>query len=345
VNTGRINAVFNKMSEILNTELNLMEPSGYIIKSTESEKIGEYDIQLSSITNKKGIIEKGDYLYYFNDDIHSTNLIVSIKGENKDNKKLAEIIGFFLTQDFEDISREEFIKNILLNEIDENEINSLCERFEIDFNKKFQVIVIEIKEKLSSEVQNLIGQIYPNELFIKMSKSTFAFIKKFHNNCEKHEINIYDAIYSELLYEPKIGIGTVVNNLRELNSSFQKASKAIEYGKLFLNDRKIYYYKDLGLPVLIKNMHFESLHQLNKDMNYNIEEVVCDSELVMTALRFFENNLNISETSKKLFIHRNTLIYRLNKILKISGYDLRNFEDAINFKIAMFINNYLRSEE
>lgn len=338
----KINAVLNKLKSIINCEINIMEESGYIINSTNPEKIGEYDLEVKELELNHEIIEKGEYLYYFNNDVHINKMIISIKAGEGEGKKLVEIIGFFLTQNFEDISEHDFLKGILLREIKGKDIEKYCEKFNIALEGKMQAVIIEVDENVSKDVENLIHEICAEDVFVKIDNVNFAIIKKCEQDSHDIERSIYDAIYSELLYEPKIGIGIVVNNISMLSMSFEKACDAVKLGKLFIDNKNIYYYKELVIPILINNMKSNDLEALGDQMNKGISEVLLDNELVITALKFFQNNLNITETAKKLYIHRNTLIYRLNKILKITGYDLRVFEDSVNFKISMYIDK-LRS--
>lgn len=337
MNRRKIDEIFLKIKSIMDIEMNLMDLSGYVIKSTNIDKNGEYDLQFKGMDLKKGIIEKEGYLYFF----YRNRYIVSIKAIDNQTKKLAEILEFFLTQDFDNLSQEEYIKDILLRRISESELMYFDKTLHINLGEKMQVIVIKVKRDIVDEVESLMAHIYPNNYFIQMNENLFVFIKNSKDEWQEYETNIYESIYSELFYEPKIGIGTIVHDIKDLALSYEKGMQAIELGDVFFNHREICYYKKLGIPVLIQNMNMKDLKEFKKDMHYEIEEVLTDKELVMTILCFFENNLNISETSRKIFIHRNTLIYRLNKIYKLTGYDLRKFEDAMNFKVAMFIYDYL----
>ncbi|MCY6370931.1 helix-turn-helix domain-containing protein [Clostridium ganghwense] len=343
MNSNKIKRIFNKLKTIIDTEITLMDESGYIIESTDNEKIGNYDNNFKNVDLRKNLCQIGDYTYYFFNFVDGKKNVFSIKGKSEETKKLVEIIGIFLNADFNDVSQSELLRNLLINGIEDGDLEHLNKKFYIKPQTTMRALVIEVKENVMKELENLICHIYPNELYTKISNNLFCFVEKCSKDNDQYFIQIYDAIYSELFYEPKIGVGTVVDNIKDLSTSYKKAVKSIKLGKLFFQDRNIYYCKDFGLPTLINNMDIKSLEELYKDMNYNnIDEILSDSELVTTAIKFFQNNLNISVTAKQLFIHRNTLIYRLNKILKISGYDLRVFEDSINFKVAMFIHNYIK---
>ena len=140
-----------------------------------------------------------------------------------------------------------------------------------------------------------------------------------------------------------IGIGTVVGNIKEIARSYKEARVALEVGKVFDDEKKILSYEDLGIGRLIYQLPTTLCELFLTEVfkKGSIEEL--DQEIIFTIQKFFENNLNVSETSRQLYVHRNTLVYRLDKIQKITGLDLRIFDQAIIFKVAMMVNKYLTS--
>ena len=141
-----------------------------------------------------------------------------------------------------------------------------------------------------------------------------------------------------------IGISTVVSTIQELARAYREARIALEVGKVFDTEKNIISYDNLGIGRLIYQLP-TTLCELFLNEVFKKESInVLDSETIYTIQKFFENNLNVSETSRKLFVHRNTLVYRLDKIKKLTGLDLREFDDAIIFKVAMMVNKYLTSE-
>lgn len=347
MNINKLKQILNKIKVVIDTEITVMDETGYIIESTDSKRVGNYDLNFKDTNFKNNLCQIDEYIYYFFTSGDGKKNIFSIKGSSKESKKFAELIGIFFNEDFDNISHDELLRNLLLNglnSIEENNLENFQKNFSISPKTKMRALVIDVNKDMMKELENLISHIYPNDLHCKINNNLFCFIEKCSKVDDQYHFQIYDAIYSELFYEPKIGVGTTVSNLKDLSVSYKKAIESIKLGKLFLSDKNIYCYVNFGLPKLIDNMDINSLEELCEDMNYkNVDKVLSDSELVLTSEKFFENNLNISLTAKKLFIHRNTLIYRLNKIFKISGYDLRVFEDSINFKVAMSIHNYMKN--
>ena len=156
---------------------------------------------------------------------------------------------------------------------------------------------------------------------------------------------IEERLKSELFVRTTIGIGTISEHLRELADSYKEAQVAIEVGKVFDTEKTVINYENLGigrliyqLPTTLCEIFLSEVFRKN-----SIESL--DQETLFTINMFFENSLNVSETSRKLFVHRNTLVYRLEKIKKLTGLDLREFDDAIIFKVALMVKKYLASRD
>ena len=160
---------------------------------------------------------------------------------------------------------------------------------------------------------------------------------------EKLARSICDALSSEFYTHSLIGIGTPVVGVKDIARSFKEAQVALDVGKVFDTEKTIVSYDNLGIARLVYQLPTTLCDMFLKEVfkRGSIESLV--QETLFTIQKFFENNLNVSETSRKLFVHRNTLVYRLEKIKKLTGLDLREFEDAIVFKVALMVKKYLSS--
>ena len=157
----------------------------------------------------------------------------------------------------------------------------------------------------------------------------------------------YDALAVEGLEfytKSSVGIGTVVKSLKDLSLSFKEAQVALEVGKVFDTDKNIISYNNLGIGRLIYQLPVTLCEMFLNEVFKRETIDSLDYETLYTIQKFFENNLNVSETSRKLFVHRNTLVYRLEKIRRITGLDLRQFDHAIVFKVALMVKKYLESD-
>ena len=194
-------------------------------------------------------------------------------------------------------------------------------------------------------------ELYPdrqNDFVISINETDIALVKRLPEGAESKELfkialNIQDKLTRELGLRTVIGVGTIVGHVRELARAYKEAQVAIEVGKVFDTEKSIINYENLGigrliyqLPTTLCDMFLQEVFKKNP-----IDSL--DQETLFTIDKFFENNLNVSETARKLFVHRNTLVYRLEKIKKLTGLDLREFDDAITFKVALMVKKYLIS--
>jgi carbohydrate diacid regulator len=153
--------------------------------------------------------------------------------------------------------------------------------------------------------------------------------------------SISDTLSSEFFTKVNVGIGTPVVGVKDLARSFKEAQTALEVGKVFDTDKNIVSYDNLGIARLIYHLPTTLCETFLKEVFKKNSIESLDHETLFTIQKFFENSLNVSETSRKLFVHRNTLVYRLDKIKKLTGLDLREFDHAIIFKIALMVKKYL----
>ena len=162
---------------------------------------------------------------------------------------------------------------------------------------------------------------------------------------EKAAADFYDALKSEGEENVRIAYGTIVNDIREVSKSYKEAKLALDVGKIFFDEKKVIAYSTLGIGRLIYQLPIPLCKMFIREIFEGKSPDEFDEETLATINKFFENSLNVSETSRQLYIHRNTLVYRLDKLQKSTGLDLRVFEDAITFKIALMVVKYMKYME
>ena len=165
----------------------------------------------------------------------------------------------------------------------------------------------------------------------------------FQGECSQTQIDRLTAVAREQKSTVVVGMGTVATHLRDLAKSYKEAQIAIEVGKVFDTEKYIINYENLGIGHLIYQLPTTRCEMFLQEGFKKNHIDALDKETLFTIHKFFENNLNVSETARKLFVHRNTLVYRLEKIKKLTGLDLREFDDAITFKVALMVKKYLIS--
>ena len=249
--------------------------------------------------------------------------------------------------------RGTFVKNIIMDNILPGDIYIRAK--ELRFATDAPRAVFLVRQIGHSDVAtvDVISSLFPDKLqdfVLSINETDVAVVKQLtaypaEGELEKMAAHIEDTLRSELFIKTVIGIGTVSEHLRELADSYKEAQTAIEVGKVFDTEKSIMHYENLGIGRLIYQLPTTLCEIFLSEVFKKSTIDSLDQETLFTINKFFENNLNVSETSRKLFVHRNTLVYRLEKIKKLTGLDLRQFDHAIVFKVALMVRQYLSSRE
>ena len=249
--------------------------------------------------------------------------------------------------------RSTFVKNIIMDNILPGDIYIRAKELHFATDAPRAVFLVRQVGRGDVAAVDVLSGMFTDKLqdfVISINETDIAIVKQLTNEAGSEELekiarSIEDLLRNELYVKTVIGIGTVVTHLRELADAYKEAQTAIEVGKVFDTEKSIINYKSLGigrliyqLPTTLCEMFLSEVFEMN-----SIEAL--DQETLFTINKFFENNLNVSETSRKLFVHRNTLVYRLEKIKKQTGLDLREFDHAIVFKVALMVRKYLSSRD
>ena len=249
--------------------------------------------------------------------------------------------------------RGTFVKNIIMDNILPGDIYIRAK--ELHFATDAARAVFLIRQVGHSDVAtvDVLSGMFPDKLqdfVLSINEMDIAVVKQISGATtsealEKMAQSIEDTLKNELRIKTVIGIGTIADHLRELADSYKEAQTAIEVGKVFDTEKSIMHYENLGIGRLIYQLPTTLCEIFLSEVFKKNSIDSLDQETLFTINKFFENNLNVSETSRKLFVHRNTLVYRLEKIKKLTGLDLRQFDHAIVFKVALMVRKYLTSRE
>ncbi len=249
--------------------------------------------------------------------------------------------------------RGTFVKNIIMDNILPGDIYIRAKELHFATDAPRAVFLIRQVGRSDVATVDVLAGMFPDKMqdfVLSINESDVAVIKQITANTPSDELekiaqNIENTLKTELRIKTSIGIGTVSEHLRELADSYKEAQTAIEVGKVFDTEKSIMRYENLGIGRLIYQLP-TTLCEIFLSEIFKKSSIDClDQETLFTINKFFENNLNVSETSRKLFVHRNTLVYRLEKIKKLTGLDLRQFDHAIVFKVALMVRKYLSSRE
>ena len=249
--------------------------------------------------------------------------------------------------------RGTFVKNIIMDNILPGDIYIRAKELHFATDAPRAVFLVRQLGHGDVATVDVLSGLFPDKLqdfVLSINETDIAVIKQIEPETELEElekiaVQIEETLKNELFVKTVIGIGTVAEHLRSLADAYKEAQTAIDVGKVFDTEKSIINYENLGigrliyqLPTTLCDIFLTEVFKKN-----SIDSL--DQETLFTINKFFENNLNVSETSRKLFVHRNTLVYRLEKIKKLTGLDLRQFDHAIVFKVALMVRKYLSSRD
>ncbi|MCI8478614.1 MAG: PucR family transcriptional regulator [Oscillospiraceae bacterium] len=244
-----------------------------------------------------------------------------------------------------------FVKNIISDNILLGDIYVRAK--ELHFTSEIPRAVFLIRQLEGTDVTaiDVVQGLFPDkqsDFVLSVNETDLVLVKQLFEGTENKELlklarQVEEALSEELNLKVVIGIGTIVGHIRELARAYKEAQVAIDVGKVFDTEKSIINYENLGIGRLIYQLPTTLCEMFLQEVFKKNPIDALDQETLFTINKFFENNLNVSETARKLFVHRNTLVYRLEKIKKLTGLDLREFDDAITFKVALMVKKYLIS--
>ncbi len=350
--------VIHQMKPAIDRVIGVMDENGVIIACSELVKIGEIKQGVrDELTYTTDLVVSDGYTYRpISSSGNSSEYIVFMEGDDKMADKMSKLLAVSLTNIKnlydEKYDKGSFIKNIILDNILPSDI--YIKSKELHFNTEENRIVLLIKFFGKTDMMpfEMLQNMFPDkskDYVISVGEHDIVLVKDIKpgtdmKEIEKVAINISDTLSTEFYTKVNIGISTIVENLKDLARAYKEAQIALEVGKVFETEKNIISYENLGIGRLIYQLPTTLCEMFLQEVFKRGSLESLDRETLMTIQCFFENNLNVSETSRKLFVHRNTLVYRLDKIRKITGLDLREFEHAITFKVALMVKKYLSSK-
>jgi len=253
----------------------------------------------------------------------------------------------------ERFDKDNFIKNLLLDNLLLVDIYSRAKKLHIRVDVKRAVMIIEsdnVKENNALEVIRTNFSMGSKDFITAVDENNVIVVKDLSEGEDNEEIDKAARALSSFLQKEgfknvRIAYGTTVGEIKEVSRSFKEAKMALDVGKIFFGERDVVAYSELGIGRLIYQLPIPLCKMFIREIFGGKNPDEFDEETLTTINKFFENSLNVSETSRQLFIHRNTLVYRLDKLQKTTSLDLRVFEDAITFKIALMVVKYMKYME
>ena len=350
-------SVIHQMKDAIDRVIGVIDENGVIIACSELVKIGEIKQGVrDELAYTSDVVTSSGYTYRPVSGGVKAEYIVFVEGEDKMAEKMSKLLAISLGNIKnlydEKYDKGSFIKNIILDNILPSDI--YIKSKELHFNTEESRIVFLIKFYGKTDMMpfEMLQNMFPDkskDYVISVGEHDIVLVKDVKPGTEAKDVekiatNIADTLSAEFYTKVAIGISTTVENIKDLARAYKEAQVALEVGKVFETEKNIISYENLGIGRLIYQLPTTRCEMFLQEVFKKGSLEALDRETLMTIQCFFENNLNVSETSRKLFVHRNTLVYRLEKIRKLTGLDLREFEHAITFKVALMVRKYLNSK-
>lgn len=284
--------------------------------------------------------------------------VLIANGENDDVYMVGKMAVFqiqsLLVAYKERFDKDNFVKNLLLDNLLLIDIYNRAKKLHIDTEVKRVIFIVETSHERDvaalDRLRGLLGS-KTKDFITAVDEKNIIVVKELevgdgYSEVDQTATDILELLKAENSEENvRVAYGTIVNDIKEVSKSYKEAKLALDVGKIFSEEEEIVAYNTLGIGRLIYQLPIPLCKMFIKEIFAERSPDEFDEETLVTINKFFENSLNVSETSRQLYIHRNTLVYRLDKLQKSTGLDLRTFEDAITFKIALMVVKYMKYME
>ena len=345
------------LKAITRIDLGVMDTDGKTLATTFTEP-GDYGNAVLSFVESPAesqVIQGFQFFKIY--DEHQLEYILIANGGSEDVYMVGKIAAFqiqnLLVAYKERFDKDNFIKNLLLDNLLLVDIYNRAKKLHIDTEVKRVIFIVETSHErdisaLDSLRSGLGGK--SRDFITAVDEKNIIVVKELGANdgypeMDKTAHEILDLLKSEGEENVRIAYGTIVNDIKEVSKSYKEAKLALDVGKIFFDEKEVIAYSALGIGRLIYQLPIPLCKMFIREIFEGKSPDEFDEETLTTINKFFENSLNVSETSRQLYIHRNTLVYRLDKLQKSTGLDLRVFEDAITFKIALMVVKYMKYME
>lgn len=343
----------DEASGILERTVGVVNQEGTIVASTEQATVGTIDklaLDIFLSDDTMAVTGKTSYRRFGSSD--ASEYVAYIEGTDQNAQTNLDLLVKWLEVKLDDEDqgeeREALLKNILLENELPGDIPLKAREYSIPYAAMRVVYLVRVKEEDNLDSIEVLKSMFPKrkvDFILAMDERNIALIKEFNRGAEE-EVNevanqIVDTLNAESMAQVKVGIGMPAETLKDCAKSYREANLSMTIGGIFSPEKSMVRYDKLGLGRLIYQLPPTLCQMFLDEVFAEGSYEALDQETLNTIDTFFENDLNGSETSRKLFVHRNTLVYRLDKVEKITGLDVRTFEDAVMFKLASMVRKYL----
>ena len=345
------------LKNITRIDICVMDTEGKALATTINN-VEEYEDAVMAFVESPADSQvlKGYQFFKVFDD-HQLEYVILAKGDSDDVYMVGKLAAFqiqnLLVAYKERYDKDNFIKNLLLDNLLLVDIYNRAKKLHIETSVNRVVFLIETKDEKDSNALETVKGLFAGksrDFITQVDEKNIILVKELkeeegYEDMEKTANVILDMLNTEAMISVHVSFGTIVNEIKDVSRSYKEAKMALDVGKIFYSDQNVIAYSSLGIGRLIYQLPMPLCKMFIGEIFGENTPDDFDDETIATINKFFENSLNVSETSRQLYIHRNTLVYRLDKLEKSTGLDLRVFDDAITFKIALMVVKYMKYME
>lgn len=348
--------IVTQMAEVFPKRFGIADAHGLILASNGPELNSDtVDDLIYSVSNTEKLFFKDGYTVKVITSKPYAEYIVYVEGTDEVAKYCCNAVAvaannvrYYYDEKYD---KTIFMQNIIFDNLLAFDLHQKARELHVDIDTPRAVFYIKVLKKSDVGIYEVIRNMFPDkekDFVVNIDTSNIVLIKELKEVATSKELesmaqSILDTLNAETMMTVLIGVSTVAENINQLNNAYKEAQIAIEVGKVFDEEKYILNYDSLGIGRLIYQLPIKLCELFLQEVFKKGDITTLDDETILTINKFFENDLNVSETSRQLFVHRNTLVYRLEKIYKLTGLDLRKFDQAIVFKVAMMVHKYLIS--
>ena len=345
------------LKNITRIDICVMDTEGKALATTINN-VEEYEDAVMAFVESPAdsqVLQGYQFFKVFDD--HQLEYVILAKGDSDDVYMVGKLAAFqiqnLLVAYKERYDKDNFIKNLLLDNLLLVDIYNRAKKLHIYTSVNRVVFLIETKNEKDSNALETVKGLFAGktrDFITQVDEKNIILVKELQENegyedMDKTANVILDMLNTEAMISVHVSYGTIVNEIKDVSRSYKEAKMALDVGKIFYSDQNVIAYSSLGIGRLIYQLPMPLCKMFIGEIFGDKTPDDFDEETIATINKFFENSLNVSETSRQLYIHRNTLVYRLDKLEKSTGLDLRVFDDAITFKIALMVVKYMKYME
>ena len=342
------------IKSIAHADLCVLDVQGKVLATTITDAEG-FEAAAAAFVDSPAdsqVMQGNQFFKVFDD--RQLEYIIVVRGDSDDVYMMGKLASFQISSLIvaykERYDKDNFIKNLLLDNLLLVDVYNRAKKLHIDTEARRVVYTIETHTDKDNGALETVRSLFAGktrDFITAVDEKSIIVVKELkpaesYDDLEKTGKVILDMLNTEAMSRVKVAYGTIVNDIRDVSRSYKESKMALEVGRIFFSDQNIVAYSRLGIGRLIYQLPATLCRMYIKEVFDNISPEDFDEETLSTVNQFFEDNLNVSETSRNLYIHRNTLVYRLDRMQKETGLDLRRFDDAVTFKIALMVVKYMK---